>query len=226
MGTKEARASAAPFSVHLIHAPLEAITRGDNPDWDRLWKDFLAEVSNDKATAHSVQSLGTAQRIFALTKDIPSRLRIATAESERFYDFGIARYYSRSDGLAQGKGRSSSVDYKYSQSKWKSAKEPWPVKPLKPYDDQLLGQAICAETDGFTRVTIRVNPYNGAVADPVIEEALVDARLREEWLTETEATIDEIERRIREDGPWEKNDGSCHAYNRDCPFIRDCKFGR
>lgn len=226
LGRKEARSAAAAFSVHLVHEPLAEITRGNNVDWDGLWKAFLSTLAEEQIVAHKLHSLGTAQRIFEKTRDVPKRLGLSIGESERFFDFGQARYTSRADAIGGIQGRNFTVDYKYSQAKWKSAREAWPLKPLKPYDDQLLGQAICAETDSFSRVSIRVNPITGQVADPVVEDRMVDAKLRQEWLVETETTIEEIERRIREDGPWEKNDGSCHAFNRDCGYIRDCSFGR
>lgn len=224
LGRKDTVSAPAAFSVHLVHEPLAAFFRGDCVHWETLYKAFSEEMKGSD-NVDDFHSLGAGKRILdAVRKTPPGFATFEGTESERFYDFGVAGYTSRPDLIGILQGRRYSLDWKYSETKWKTEKQPWPLKGLLPYDDQLLGQAVLAEADGFIRGTIRHNTTNGAINGPIYEECLVDTALRQEWLRETKATIIEIEACLAS-GVFAKDTGSCYAFGRPCEHIKLCKGG-
>lgn len=226
LGTKEAYGRAAAFSTFLIHAPLSAHFGGLALDWKAQWQAFCEAIGGED-NVDDLHALGAARALVEQAiRNAPEGTWLCTEDACMLSFPGGARYYSRPDGIIEHGGRRYTVDWKYTEAKWRDAKTPWPVKELLPYDDQLLGQAICAQTDGFMRVTLRRNSGTGKVATPIIQSQLVDAALRTEWLGETEATILEIESWLKKThASWPKNDEACFAYGRPCIFLRDCKLG-
>lgn len=194
----------------------------DFPQWEQDFREAVKGLDYDP----NFYSMGVSQRILEAVRQPLATLHIQGTEQERIQDFGFARYTSRPDGVGvRYDGRRVTVDLKYTEARWRSLKEPWPVRPLKPYDDQLLGQAILSKADIFSRLTIRRHPKTGTLADPVYEECLVDAALREEWLVETRETMRDIEDRLASGDVWEKNEDACFAYGQACPHIKNCIGG-
>lgn len=219
---REPQGETAAFSAVLVHEALSLHFSNQPIDWAALEAKFQGMV--DGKYDPSLHSVGSGQRILAAICATPPPVENAVPEAEIVYDFGTARYSTRPDLVGWFQGRRATVDFKYTEAKWRG-KEPWPIRPLLPYDDQLLGQAILSEAGTFIRCTIRRNPASHVLADPVYEERMVDSALREEWLAETSGTIADIEKRIANGGPWEKNDDACDAYRRECIFKPYCKRG-
>lgn len=44
----------------------------------------------------------------------------------------------------------------------------------------------------------------------------------DEWHRSAVSHVADIERRLKSNGPWERNDGSCNNYNRECAFLDVC----
>lgn len=213
--------------------PLTSQASLSEAQWDALFQAFTEEIGGDPEDG--LHTVGTGKRIFEAIRATPPQLSAIVAESsQRLQLSGTTSYVSRPDLAGNMEGRRFTVDFKYTESKWRSASSPWPIKPLLPYDDQLLGQAICSEADGFIKATIRINPQSGKLADIVYEERLVDRAARQEWLAETRSTVDEIESwlmridpkwNLAPARPWPKNEDACNAYGKPCPALQLCKAG-
>lgn len=212
----------AIFSIHLVHKPLAAFFGGVDVEWEKYFADFQKKIGADVGDA--LHTIAAGQQILEHVQHTPPLLQNIKAEPRTFYHFKVAHYTSRPDLVGFRDELRFTVDWKYTESKWKTDRQPWPVKELLPYDDQLLGQAICAEADGFIRGIVRCNPKSGQLADVVYQEQLVDDALREEWLSETEVTICEAEQAIATN-QFPKNEDACFAFGRPCEFIAMCKRG-
>lgn len=236
LGIKEPMSPVAAFSTHLVHAPIAAYYgSGAVSDWSAFEKAFHTEIGDHADRLHTVAA---GQRILEAVRKSPPGVPVpGSAEREtRIHLSGQKSYTSRADvWMERGTGRHWTVDFKYTERAWQAPGRPWPVRELLPYDDQLLGQAICSEADGFVRGTIRRDPKSGQLADPIIyQEHLVDASLRNEWLAETTATVEEVETWLRwSDGAIgigpktsiPKNEDSCFAFGKSCPYLKMCKYG-
>lgn len=97
--------------------------------------------------------------------------------------------------------------------------------PLKPYDDQMLGQAIVWEKPLFRRYQIVIDSKTMTLKDLVVEEHKVDPLLRENWFQRTVKTVRDIEESRRTD-LWTEHDHACGAFNRVCPYMGSCVYGR
>jgi hypothetical protein len=194
--------------------------------WEMHWANFLADCGETDTFRHPAYNLDTAKRCLDLYKRSPVAGRVLEIEQSQVYTFPVGyRYQSKADFVVQLPDappelaeRRYTVDFKTTTS--------WQVDPLLPFDDQLLGQAVCNNTDGFVRVTFQIDKKTGKVTGPHIEEQALDPILKAEWLAETEATISEIENTRRAGQVWPKNGPSaCMAYGRECPHMARCAVG-
>ncbi len=101
---------------------------------------------------------------------------------------------------------------------------PRPV-PLKPFDDQMLGQAIVFGKKKFQRYQIQVDAKTWKLKDIMVEEHPVDDLLRENWFQRTLKSIRDIEE-CRRVNLWTEHDHSCGAFGKQCPYMGSCVFGR
>ena len=97
--------------------------------------------------------------------------------------------------------------------------------PLKPFDDQMLGQAIVWEKPMFRRYQICVDAKTMTLKDIVVEEHGVDPLLRDNWFERTIKTMRDIEE-SRRTNLWTEHDHACGAFNRQCPYYGSCVYGR
>lgn len=97
--------------------------------------------------------------------------------------------------------------------------------PLKPFDDQLLGQAITFKKQKFQRYQIQVDGKTWKLKDIVLEEHPVDDLLRQNWFERTVKTMRDIEE-CRRVNLWTEHDHACGAYGRQCPYMGSCVYGR
>jgi len=98
-------------------------------------------------------------------------------------------------------------------------------QPLKPFDDQMLGQAITFGKPKFVRYQICVDAKTMKLKDIVVEEHVVDDLLRENWFQRTLRTMRDIEE-SRRTNLWVEHDHACGAYAKVCPYMGSCVFGR
>jgi hypothetical protein len=229
----------AAWSVHMVHKPIQLSIHNKfvflgEKEWQACFDAFKLEIGDPNFEDH-IHAVGTGKRILAAIRQTSPGLSGCLAEQEARIRFStLTSYSSRPDLIGVRDGRRFTVDFKYTERAWKTVKAPWPIRPLLPYDDQLLGQAILSEADGFMRGTIAVEPKTGQISGPIYEEKLVDGQLRKEWLAETKATIEEIEGWLwnyewqgahHEPTSWPKNSASCLAFGKECPYTKDCKGG-
>ena len=226
---KEVSGVAAAYSVEMVHKPIE-LDICDDAEWQIRFQAFR-ELLGDPDFEDRLHTVGTGKRILAAIREQGPQLEHIVSEREATIKVsGASRYNSRPDQVGTREGRRFTVDYKYTEKAWRG-KDPWPVRPLLPYDDQLLGQAIATEADGFMRGTISLNPKTGEISGPVWQERLVDGQLRKEWLEHTAQDIQEIEHWITvgewidPNRPWPKNEDACFAFGRECPHLASCKAG-
>jgi hypothetical protein len=97
--------------------------------------------------------------------------------------------------------------------------------PLKPFDDQMLGQAIVFGKEKFQRYQIQVDAKTYELRDIAVEEHPVDDLLRQNWFERTLKTIRDIEE-SRRTNLWTEHDHACGAFNKVCPYMGSCVFGR
>ncbi len=97
--------------------------------------------------------------------------------------------------------------------------------PLKPFDDQMLGQAIVWERPAFNRYQVIVDPKTFELNDIVVEGFAVDSLLRENWFQRTLRTMRDIEE-SRRTNLWVEHDRACGAFGRVCPYMGSCVYGR
>lgn len=242
LGQKEPPTINMAYSTHMVHGIIEEWIKPerqvarrmghDEPiDFKTPWKAFQEEVGLDDETFNRsvlpLFTVGTSERILTGFRGVAGAAETSFAAIENRYEFalGQARYVSKPDFIWTNPGASRTVDLKFETSAWPSSTRPWPLKPLSPFNDQLLGQAIAAGTDGFVRITFQGDRKSGKVNGPIIEERLVDAQMRKEWLAETEATIAEIERWLASGASFPKNDASDYAFGRLCSYYEQCKLG-
>lgn len=214
------------YSSLLVHGALEAKLRYnvDATDyWPDAWAEYTTTFPNTKL------SLEPAQAAFNAYTSSPLEGEVELVETKTYVTVGGYSYVSKPD-LVLRRGRSRwTVDYKFSLSDWGP-------KPLSPFDDQLLGQAITHDADGFIRVHLRW----GKIAkwgskkglEMTVEEQPVDPVLAEEWREETKTACHDIEdtRELGEvhkdnSGWWPKSTGSCYAFGRPCEYMAQCKLG-
>jgi len=97
--------------------------------------------------------------------------------------------------------------------------------PLKPFDDQMLGQAIVFDKPTFCRYQICVDAKTMKLKDIIVEEHAVDPLLRENWFQRTVKSMRDIEE-SRRTNLWTEHDHACGAYNKVCPYMASCVYGR
>ncbi len=211
------------YSSLLVHHMLECWLKYRLPmnrdDWGVQWENFVNTFPATKL------DLTPAQEAFrAFTAYFPNLDgEVQLVEAKTYAEIGGHRYVSKPDFvLLRGGSARWTVDFKFSLSDW----EP---KPLSPFEDQLLGQAVTHEAEGFIRVHIRWGKAGRSGKAQIhlnVEEQPVDPVLADEWKQDTIDTMEAIStarRRVR--GGWPKHTGSCHAFGRPCPYMAQCKLG-
>jgi hypothetical protein len=210
------------YSSLLVHGMLECWLKDRLPlnrdDWGVQWENFTNAFPATKL------DLTPAQEAFRVFTDyFPSMEgEVQLVEAKTYAEIGGHRYVSKPDFVLARLSSRWTVDFKFSLSDW----DP---KPLLPYDDQLLGQAVAHEADGFIRVHLRWGKAGRAGKAQIhltVEEQPVDPVLAAEWRDDTIRTIEAIETdRTMVRGGWTKHTGSCHAFGRPCPYMAQCKLG-
>jgi PD-(D/E)XK nuclease superfamily protein len=219
LGFREVTTPAMAFGS-LVHGGIEAYLGGDVPNWEALYAEFLAAIAGENDFYDALYNVKVAQRCLNAYQKNPPVGQVEAIEQTLPYTFpGGARYTSRPDFLLKRTLGRFTVDLKTTAQ--------WKVQPLAPFDDQCLGQAICANADGFARITFKFDKKRpSAPVEVHHEEKLVDPVLRDEWIGENATLIAEIEGlKLRTGGTWPKNDSNCHAYGRDCYRLATCSFG-
>lgn len=230
LGEKEPPNQAMSFSSWLIHAPLEHFIL--RPDEDPLTHDALfaywqsqydleGDISDEETGVHSWKSYATYSPSYA--RDIFDRYCTdgfsgePIAVEDKFYiDLDGFRYVSKPDFITREPSGIWTNDVKLTTS--------WDIKPLRPDDDQFIGQAISCSATGFRRVlfqldrNVRTNPR---VAGPLIEEHLLDDIYARDWKLSTIDTIRQIER-CRKSTSWPKWTDSDYAFGRECHYRPAC----
>lgn len=233
LGEKEPQTPVMLFSIYMIHEVLAL----DDVDWDAQWSKFKAcpEVNND--FSNTLLCLDTAKRLKRSFDEIKVELgKIVAAEQMFKYTLvpSTFSFQSKPDLVIEKELICATVDFKFVTSNWPSAKRPWPLKPLSPFDDQLLGQALAVAGDTgvdnyqaskFIRVSFQGDRKSGNISGPIIEERCVDLALASEWNSETIATIEEIERWSHDHRSHPKNDQACNAFGKPCSYLAACKNG-
>lgn len=208
--------------------------------WDLWWANFLADCGETDSYDDPIFNLKTAKRCLDLYRKHPIEGDIKGVEKPDVYTFPTGhRYSSRPDFVVEDNGWSTTmsdpldpyrIDWRFRQRKTVDLKlaNKWYVKPLSPFDDQLLGQAIVHGADAFIRYTFPYDKKTGKVdGPPIVEEQAVDPVLRDEWLKETLQTIVAIDamRNSNYGYVWPKNDDSCYDFNRECHRLKACRNG-
>jgi hypothetical protein len=222
------------FSKWLFHSPIEQrMDMGANPavDWEVLWEgwnaNFMAEAGIIRGD--DLFNVEIARSAFRDLLDDTPFLRWKIHHIEEPFIINLIngqRYMSIPDFVVEDDLGLATVDLKFATTYEWSPTAHLAKYPLRPYDDQLLGQAICAEASRFLRISTIINKKDGKLYPPIIEEQHVDPLLKEEWLSDTIATIDDIEswkRKVRT--PWPKLEQGCMAFGRPCPHVADCGLG-
>jgi len=224
LGIKEPTTAPMAYGTHMLHGPIETYLRSGSVldhDWELAWANFLAAIGQDETYDDPIYTLKTGKRCLSLYKASPIEGDVQCVEDKFYYTFPDGhRYVSIPDFVVGRETARFTVDLKFT-TKWK-------LDPLLPYDDQCLGQAICAGADGFIRMTFKADKKSGKVEGPYIEEHLVDPVLRDQWIGETWNTCREIESWRKLTGArWPKNDQHCYKYGggKPCYRLGDCKAG-
>jgi hypothetical protein len=219
---KEPTTDAMAFSTYLVHNPIETWVAGDQwvdwqASWELWWANMLAEAELPGDYDDRIYNVDTGKQCLALYKANPLKGEVTNVEEKVVQLLGGYRYGTKPDFRFNDGARQWSVDIKFTTS--------WDIKPLLPYDDQLLGQAICTGSDGFLRVTFH-HPKKGKLTGPHVEGHLVDEVHRTSWMAATIDTIRRIEdERSRVRGNWGKWPGACYAFGRPCSYMPTCKLG-
>jgi len=210
------------YSRDVIHPGIEALHAGSNTSFDLELsiKEFRGHevVSNEDTT---VWDLPLAEAILGSYKlnpitpapqnvEFEGRIKvddIITGEKNKY------QFLSKPDFTNE----SSTIDIKFTLSSR-------PV-PLKPFDDQMLGQAIVHKKERFQRYQICVDAKTMKLKDIIVEEHPVDDLLRENWFQRTLRTMRDIEE-SRRTNLWVEHDHACGAYGKTCPYMGSCVFGR
>lgn len=243
---KEQVSLPAIWSVEMVHRPFAELS-GISSLSEATWADCLERFRGAAIEAGyeetitkdaNFRSVGTGKRIFeAVRRKVVLAGKLSGTECEGLLRLsGFQSYYSRPDGIIVMEGRHLTVDLKYTETAWQKNGNPWPVKELLPYDDQLLGQAITHGADGFVRMDIRVNPKTAEIADVVVQERPLDLDHAKEWSALTKTTVQEIEDWLgsyydwngnpRPNAPpWPKNQAACFSFGKWCPHLTHCKAG-
>lgn len=209
------------YSRDVIHPGIEALHhQSDTP--------FNLQLSIDKFRGHDVVrnmdttpwDLKLAESIFASYRlnplDNPThveyegRIKLddtVTGEKNKY------QFLSKPDFVIE----ESTVDLKFTMSN-----RPY---PLKPFDDQMLGQAIVFNKKFFCRYQICVDAKTMLLKDIVVEQHPVDDLLRDNWFERTVRSVRDIEE-SRRCNIWVEHDHACGAFNRVCPYMGSCIFGR
>ena len=149
----------------MVHKPVEIVAGGktlNDATWDECFQSFL-DLGGHEDRLHTV---GTGKRIYDAIRTQDPQLDDCVAEPEIIFQLSrLSSYSSRPDLVGSRGGRRFTVDFKYTEKAWRG-KDPWPVRDLLPYDDQLLGQAIASKADGFmrARADVRLSPTSSASA--------------------------------------------------------------
>jgi hypothetical protein len=246
LGDKEPTTPQMAAGTWLLHTPVEGHVVGmpfDEVYWEMIWANFIAEAGLPGDYKSKLYSMDLARALLGTYKANPLPGRIASVEETFYTTFpGGYRYSSRADFILSdeceetlslgGPGDIVTCNHPISRTtvdlklKFVNPKY-FKIDPLTTFDDQLLGQAICAGADRFARYTFPVAKDNGKVLDPIYEEHPVDPVLADRWRANTAYWIGEIET-LRARGPhaiWPFNTNNCNAYARPCWRKGACEFG-
>ena len=229
----------------LAQHPVETYERGrldrsmqanDGVVLEEAWANFLAEFGGTEKYRSKMFKKDLAKRILELYKAMPVNGKVV--EIEKTYTWTTVEgfvYTSRPDLVTEqqydfGRDiRHTTWDIKlitYSQSR--PGDDFFAHKPLLRFDDQCLGQAICAGADSFGQIQFFLGKMDGKLIGPKYVEHLVSEVMANEWKGETAQTIREIEaQKLLTHGSWPKNTDSCLRYGsmHPCLFLDDCDMG-
>lgn len=209
------------YSALVIHPGIEALHTDRNTP-------FNLQLSIDKFRADpAVSNLDTAAwdtklatAIFETYKlnpitgptrvEFEGRIKVDDTVTKEINKY---QFMSRPDFVTED----STVDLKFTLSAR--------YYPLKPFDDQMLGQAIVFNKPKFQRRQIMVDKKDWSLKDIVVEEHNVDSLLRDNWFERTVKSMRDIEE-CRRVNLWTEHDHACGAYGRVCPYMGSCVYGR
>ena len=217
----------------------------EEPHWELLWANFLAEFGGDDSYDDPIFTLDLAKTILKAYRANPVQGKVISIEETFYKDLGSYRYSSRPDLVVESPyiqsiaNASLEIGYITKRTTWDiklktfnqtKVGDTWYVKPeLSTFDDQCLGQAICAGADAFGQIQFWVGKKDGKVIGPVYVEQAVSATLAKEWEWETLAEMINIDSwKIANElvgNSWPKNDAACHNFGRPCPHLQSCLFG-
>lgn len=209
------------YSGEVIHPGIEALHHKSSTPFD-------LQLSINKFRSHEAVSntdtrawdIALAESIFAtyqlnplndpLSIEWEGRIKIddtVTGEKNKF------QFLSKPDFEEEDR----TVDLKFTMTN-----RPY---PLKPFDDQMMGQAIVFNKPKFARYQIQVDAKKMTLIDILVEEHVVDNLLRQNWFERTVRTMRDIEE-SRRCNIWVEHDHACGAFNRVCPYMGSCVFGK
>lgn len=242
LGIKEPPSLPASYSTWMIHKPIETwVTFGSDPsvDWEasygEWWSGLRGELDLPDDFDDPLYNLANAKRALGLyvKNPIPGKVLAVEERSEPMALPNGESYISIPDFLIRNERGLSTVDIKMTSR--------FSQKPLSPFDDQFLGQAIPLGADGFYRVTIMGDKGTGKLTMLTPEWQPVDEVLKQEWIRETVEWTDIIGRLTMGGGvagggeicdlgggsesSWPKNGEACYAFGRECPHRGRCEIG-
>ena len=215
--------------------------------WETTWANFLAEFGGDDSYDDPIFTIDLAKKILKTYKANPVQGKVVSIEETFYKDLGGYHYSSRPDlvatldpplppvgtiGPSYHHTKRTTWDIKLKTFNQAKTGDTWYVKPeLSTFDDQCLGQAICAGADAFGQIQFWVGKKDGVVIGPIYVEQPVSAVLAKEWEKETMIECAEIAGWRQpiapyfDVDPWPKNDQACHSFGRPCPHLQACNFG-
>ena len=161
---------------------------------------------------------------------MPVKGDVVAVEETFFKDMPTAAtiYQSRPDLVVDRGGERVAWDIKLKTFNQSRVNDDFFVKPeLSPFDDQGVGQAVCAGASAFGQIQFWLGKKDGILRGPFYIEHPLDPVLAQEWQSETCSEIAEIESWLKRgpNAPWPKNDQSCNAFGQTCSHRAECRFG-
>ena len=215
------------FSNWLVHKPIENEAMGISHNWELYYANYLAEIGAGDGYDTPIYTIKTAKKILDRWKANPVQGKVSAVEHTHIIELpNHLKYSSRADLMVGN----ATVDLKM-KTCWSRYKGDWPVhRPLSPIDDQLLGQAICADQTYFARWMVYVDKKSGNVSEPFVEDHPVDPQLAERWLQEMTLLTTDMENarvayNVTKRCLTPKNTANCFAFGRECEFLTKCEFG-
>ena len=197
--------------------------------WESIWANFLAEFGGDDSFKDKLFTLKLAKQILAAYKANPVKGKVVEIEKRFFKEFdNDLRYQSKPDFVVETEAvRRTTWDIKLKTFNQRFEGDTFYAQaPLSPFDDQCLGQAVCADAQAFGQIQFWLGKKDATLIGPVYVEQPVSPILAGEWIRETQEEMLDIEAwRSTTTYPWPKNDQACHAFGRACSYRAGCNFG-